>query len=91
MKLPVRCGVLDGGRRHMAPLGDIDRPGFPGPKWYRNGDYQRLRGEERDYVCPKHGAVQIHEEDILHEALKPGPPRRRHVILARSVRLNDLP
>jgi hypothetical protein len=78
VKLPVRCGVLDGGKPCRAQLGKIDRPGFPGPEWFRDGNYERLRWEERHYVCSKHGAVQVHEEDLLRRALNPS----RRVILA---------
>jgi hypothetical protein len=91
VKLPVVCGVKDGaGKTCMKDLGEIDLPGFPSSSWYRNGEYQRLRWDERDYDCPKHGAVQIHEVDVLHEALRPGPPRRQRVLRAkRPVRVVD--
>jgi hypothetical protein len=55
----------------MKKLGTIERKEASGP----------LRWEERHYVCPKHGAVQVHEQDLLHAALNPS--RRR--IMARSV------
>jgi hypothetical protein len=66
----------------MNKLGTIEREGFPGPEWFRGGNYEGLRWEERHYTCPKHGPVQVHEADLLHAALNPS--RRR--IMARSVR-----
>jgi hypothetical protein len=83
MKLPVVCGIKDGGKTCFVELGVIDLPGFPSSSWYQDGRYQRLKWDERDYDCPKHGALQIHEVDVLHEALRPGPPRRNRVLLAR--------
>ena len=65
----------------MNELGEIELRGFPGPLWFRDGNFDRLRDEERHYVCDKHGPVQVHEQDLLHAALK--PKRRR--IMARSV------
>jgi hypothetical protein len=66
----------------MNKLGVIEREGFPGPVWFRNGNYDRLRWEERHWVCPSHGPVQVHESDLLEAALKPS----RHRIMAQSVR-----
>jgi hypothetical protein len=68
----------------MRELGTIKRRGFP-DLWFRDGDYG-LRWEERHYVCRKHGAMQIHEEDLLRRALNPS----RRDIMARSVlRMGD--
>jgi hypothetical protein len=55
--------------------------GFPGPEWFRGGSFERLRSEERHYVCPKHGAVQIHEQDLLHRALL---DLRRPLLMAKG-------
>ena len=87
MKITVRCGVSDGGKSCGNQVGTIQRRGFPGPMWFRDGtDYDGLRWEERHYVCPKHGALQVHDEDLLHRALNP----ERRWILARSVlRMGD--
>jgi hypothetical protein len=74
MKITIRCGVSDGGKPHGQKIGEIDRPGFPGPRWFRGGDYDGLRLAERQHACPKHGAVYIHNEDLLRLALKPNPP-----------------
>jgi hypothetical protein len=77
VKLPVRCGVLDGGKPCGRKLGTIERDTLPGLP---------LRWEERHYVCPKHGAMQIHEQDLLHRTLNPS----RRVLMARSVlRMGD--
>jgi hypothetical protein len=54
----------------------IDRKELPGA-----GNLEALLWEERHYVCPKHGAMQVHEQDLLRLALNPSPP----VIVARSV------
>lgn len=83
MKLPVVCGIKDGGKTCFHELGEIDLPGFPSSSWYEGGRFKRLRWDELDYDCPDHGALQIHAVDVLHEALRPGPPRRRRVLLAR--------
>lgn len=89
MKLPIRCGVLDGGTPCLRPLGEIELPGFPGDEWLRN--FKGLRWDERDYVCPKHRAVQIHEQDVMHAALTDGTKRRR-VLLARGpLRVDESP
>lgn len=72
MKLTVLCGVKDESCR--SKLGAINVPGFPGPEWYRDGNFERLRWDERHYVCPKHGALMIHEEGLLRRALNPGRP-----------------
>jgi hypothetical protein len=70
VKIPVRCGVKDGGGKECRkPLGEIDLPGFPGQAWLRN---YRLTWEQRFHVCPKHRTVEIHEADVLHEALNDG-------------------
>jgi hypothetical protein len=81
VKITVRCGVLDRGKPCGRKIGSIERKGFPGPEWFRDGNYDRLAWEERHYDCPKHGAMQVHEADLLHLALKP----RRRVIVATSV------
>jgi hypothetical protein len=78
VKLTVRCGVSDGGKPCGHKVGAIDKPGFPGPLWFRGGDYDGLQWEERHYRCPKHGALLVHEEDLLRRALNP----RRPVIMA---------
>ena len=80
MKIDVRCGVLDGGKPCRKIIGTIKRQGFPDP-WFRNGNYDVLRWEERHYVCDKHGPMQVHDEDLLHRALNPS----RRDIIARSV------
>jgi hypothetical protein len=83
VKITVRCRVPDGGRPCGKEVGTIDRPGFSGSEWYRDS---RLRWEERHHVCPKHGALQVHEEDMLRLTLNPDPP----VIMApRSGRIGD--
>jgi hypothetical protein len=83
VKITVRCGVSDRGKPCGRELGaKIQREGFPGPQWFRDGDYERLRWEERHRTCPKHGAVQVREEDLLRLALNPEPP----VIMAKLVR-----
>jgi hypothetical protein len=89
VKIPVRCGVFDGGRRCARPLGAIERAGFPGPEWFRGGDYDRLEWSERHWICPKHGSVQIHEAELLHEAMKSG--RRRRQIMATHPSTWDRP
>jgi hypothetical protein len=45
-----------------------------------------LRWNERHYVCPDHGALQVHEEDLLHRALYVGGRKPRTVIMAKRVR-----
>jgi hypothetical protein len=78
----------DGGRPCGRELGpQIDRRGFPGPEWFRDGNYDRLSWEERHRSCPKHGPMQIFDEDLLRRALNPEPP----VIMARSPRQIGLP
>ena len=78
MRITVRCGVFDGGKPHGSELGTIIR----GPGWFRGAnDYDGLRWEERFYECPKHGALQVHGENLLHAALNPD----RHVIMATRV------
>jgi hypothetical protein len=94
VKITIRYGVFDGGKPCGREVGSLDIPGFPGPEWFRGvGDYDRLQWDERHYVCPKHGALQIHEEDLLHKALNPGRPAvagsrssPRPVIMARKPR-----
>lgn len=82
MRLHVRCGVMDRGKPHGIELGEpIDVPGFP-DQWYRAGNYERLRWENRFWNCPKHGALQIHEADLLRRALNP----RKPVLLATDPR-----
>lgn len=80
MKITVRCGVLDGGKPHGNDVGTILRDDLD----FAHGvvTFDRLREDERHHVCGKHGALQVHDEDLLHLALKPNPP----VIMARSVR-----
>ena len=58
MKLTVLCGVKDGGGKTCArKLGAINVPGFPGPKWYRGGNYEGLRWDERDtYAATRDGS-----------------------------------
>ena len=86
MKIAVLCGVSDGGKPCRRDVGTIEREGFEDPGWFRGGNYDGLRWEERHYVCPKHGALQVHDEDLLRRALNPGRPW----ILARSVlRMGD--
>ena len=72
MRITVLCGVADESCRRK--LGTIQPEGFPGPEWFRGGNYDRLRWDERHYVCPKHGALQIHEEGLLRRSLNPGRP-----------------
>jgi hypothetical protein len=83
VKLTVRCGVFDGGKPCGNSVGAIERDGFPGPQWFKGGNYDRLRWEERHYACDKHGDLQIHDEDLLHLALK---PRKRYSVMATRVR-----
>jgi hypothetical protein len=46
-----------------------------GPGWFRGvNDYDGLRWEERFYECRKHGALQVHDEDLLRRALNPERP-----------------
>jgi hypothetical protein len=78
VKITVRCGVSDGGRPCGRTLGAIAREGFAGPEWFRGGDYDGLEWWERQYECPKHGTLQIHDEDLLRRALNP----KRPVIMA---------
>jgi hypothetical protein len=80
VKITIRCGALDGGKPHGNEVGQIERDGFP-DLWFRGGNYDGLRWEERHHTCPKHGELQIHDEDVLRLALNPSPP----VIMARSV------
>ena len=84
MKVPVLCGVKDGGEPCRKELNEIDLPGFPGPAWLRN---YRLTWEQRFHACPKHGRVEIHEIDVLHGALndgvsKDGRSGRKRVVMA---------
>lgn len=74
MKITVRCGVFDGRKPCGRNLGTIKRKGFP-------ENHDGLLWEERHYTCLKHGALQVHDEDLLRLALNPSPP----VIMARSV------
>ena len=70
----------------MNKLGAIERESFPDLFYRGQNDYDGLRWEERHYTCPKHGALQVHDQDLLHAALN--PKRRR--IMARSVlRMGD--
>lgn len=90
MKIIVRCGAGDGGKPCGGKLGTIELEGFPGPEWFRDGNYDRLAWEERHYVCPKHGAMQVHEAELLHLALIAGGRPNRRMIMARSVlRMGD--
>lgn len=79
MKITVRCGVLDRGKPHGREIGAFSREDLD----FARGvfTFEMLRWEERHYTCPKHGAMQVHDEDLLRLALKPSPP----VIMARSV------
>jgi hypothetical protein len=84
VKIDVRCGVSDGGKPCRNKLGAIEREDLD----FAHGvvTFDRLRWEERHYVCPKHGAMQVLDEDLLHRALNPS----RRVIVARSVlRMGD--
>ena len=84
MKITVRCGGLFDGRPCRHKVGTIPRDDLD----FAHGvvTFDRLRWEERHYVCPKHGAMQVHDEDLLRLALKP----RKRVIRARSVlRMGD--
>jgi hypothetical protein len=80
VKITVRCGVLDGGKPCGNDVGTIPR----GDLDFAHGvvTFDRLREEERHYVCDKHRDLQVHDQDLLRLALKPNPP----VIMARSVR-----
>jgi hypothetical protein len=87
VKVLVRCGVKDGGKECRKKLNEIGLRGSPDPAWLRNGNY-RLTWEQRFHVCPKHGQVEIHEVDVLHEAFndgafKDGSSRRRVVVALR--------
>jgi hypothetical protein len=86
VKLTVLCGVSDGGEPCRKEIGAIWLEGFP-DHWFRGGNFDPLSSEERHHRCPKHGAMQIHEEDLLRRALNPG----RLVIMARSPRQMGLP
>jgi hypothetical protein len=85
VKIPVRCGVKDGGGKECRKeLSEIDLPGFPGQAWLRN---YGLTWKQRFHDCPKHGTVEIHEVDVLHEALndgvsKDGRSGRKRVVVA---------
>jgi hypothetical protein len=81
VKIDVRCG-FGGGKPCGNWVGAIEREGFPGPLWFRNGNYDRLLWEERHYVCRKHGALQVYDEDLLRLSLKPG---KRYSVVATSV------
>ena len=75
MKIDVRCGF--GGRKPCGNwVGEIDREGFPGPLWFRGGNYDRLRWEERDYNCDKHGALQVYDEACCAWRSSPGGATR---------------
>jgi len=78
VKIDVRCG-FGGGKPCGNKVGTIPRDDLD----FANGvvTFDRLRWEERHYSCPKHGALQVHDEDLLHPALNPG----RRDIIARSV------
>jgi hypothetical protein len=83
VKITVRCGVFDGGKPCRRKLGTIERD----TPWFRSGnDCDGLLWEERHYSGPKHGAMQVHDEDIVRRALNPS----RRWIVARSVlRMGD--
>jgi hypothetical protein len=87
VKLPVRCGVKDrGGKECRKPLGEIELPGSPGLAWVENGNY-RLTWDQRFHDCPKHRTVEIHEYDVLQEALNDevfddGRSGRKRVLVA---------
>jgi hypothetical protein len=81
VKITVRCGVFDGGKPCRNEVGQIERRGFP-DLWFRGGNYEGLRWEERHYECLKHGELQVHDEDLLRRALN----LSRRDIIARSVR-----
>jgi hypothetical protein len=81
MKIDVRCG-FGVGKPCANWVGEIEREGFPGPLWFRDGNYDRLRWDERDYVCDKHGMLEVYDEDLLRLSLK---PRKRYSIMAKSV------
>jgi hypothetical protein len=84
VKITVRCGVSDGGKPCRNNLGAFARDDLDFDRGVVTFD--RLREEERHYVCPKHGAMQVHDEDLLRLALNPSPP----VVMARSVlRMGD--
>jgi hypothetical protein len=78
--------VSDGGKPCGRKVGTLDKSGFP-DEWFRNGNYDRLTDEERHYHCPKHDALQIHEEDLLRRALNPG--RRRLTAMPPGERPGD--
>ena len=79
MKIDVRCGF--GSTKQCAnKVGEIEREDLD----FASGrvTFERLRSEERHYVCPDHGALQVYDEDLLRLALK---PRKRYSIMATSV------
>jgi len=80
VKITVRCGASNGGRPHGRKLGETKRHDLD----FAHGvvTFDRLRWEERHYECTDHGAMQVHDEDLLRLALKSNPP----VLMARSVR-----
>ena len=80
MRLDVRCGVLDGGKPCSNKVGAIKRRDLD----FAHGvvSFDPLRWEERFYSCPKHGALQIHDQNLSYRALNPS----RRDIIARSVR-----
>jgi hypothetical protein len=79
VKITVRCGVLDRGKPCGREVGTIKRKDLD----FAEGrfTFDELRWEERHSTCDKHGAMQVHDEDLSRLALKPSPP----VIMARSV------
>jgi hypothetical protein len=85
VKITVRCEVLDGGKPCGNKVGAIARDDLD----FARGvvTFERLRWEERHYVCPDHGQLQVLDEDLLRRALNPSRP----VIMARSVSRMDQP
>jgi hypothetical protein len=79
VKIDVRCG-FGGGKPCGNKVGTIP----PDDLDFAHGvvTFDRLRREERHYVCPDHGALQVYDEDLLRLALK---PRKRYSIMATSV------
>jgi hypothetical protein len=85
VKITVRCEVFNGGKPCGNNVGTIRRPDLD----FAHGvvTFDRLREEERHYVCPDHGPCQVTDEDLLRLALNPSRP----VIMARSVSRMDQP